>query len=217
MSRPRLLLVEDHAVVAEGFRTLLARDYEVVGIVGDGNQAVQAVDTYRPDLLLLDLTLPGRPGLEVLSDLGSSHPNVKVLVVTMHVSRVMAEMALRLGAAGFVPKNVTADELRTAISEVLAGRRYVSPKVPKRGHRGDAADPLGFSRLTTRQQAIVRLIAKGKTSEEIAKELKISPWTVYFHRKNIWKELGLHSEHEMYRYALLVELSEEGDGEDGPT
>ena len=148
-----------------------------------------------------------------MGDLAASSPKLKVLVVTMHVSRVLAEMALKLGAAGFVPKNVTADELRTAISEVLAGRRYVSPKVPKRGHRGEAADPLGFSRLTARQQAIVRLIAKGLTSEEIAKKLGISPWTVYFHRKNIWKELGLHSEHEMYRYALLVELSEDGEGD----
>jgi len=214
--KPRLLLVEDHVLIAEALRNLLAPDYEVVGIVANGEQVEQAVTMYRPDLLLLDLTLPGRPGLEVLSDLASSSNRPQVLVVTMHVSRVLVEMALRLGASGFVPKNVTADEFRTAISEVLAGRQYVSPKVPKRGHRGTSADPLGFCRLTASQQEIVRLIGSGLTTDEIAVRLGKSPHTVSFHRKNIRRELGLHSDQEMYRYALLVALSETSEGSQSP-
>ena len=210
MTRPRLLLVEDHALVAEGLKGMLGREFDIVGIVEDGARVMSAVGALRPAVVLLDLSLPGRAGMEVLGDLASAHPGVRVLVVTMYVNRTLAEMAFKQGAAGFIPKNATSDELKTAIHEVLAGRRYLSPKVPRRTQRGGVADPLGFGRLTPRQQEIMRLIAKGLSSEQIAQQLHVSLWTVHFHRKNIRRELGLKSDQEMYRYAMLVALSDEG-------
>ena len=210
MMRPRLLLAEDHTLMAEGLRGMLAKDYEVVAVVADGAAVGAAVARYQPDLLLLDLSLPNRPGMELLGELVPSYPKLRIIVVTMHVNRVLMEMAMRLGASGFVPKNVSGDELRMAIAEVVAGRRYVSPKVPTQGQRGGVVDPVGFSRLTARQQEVMRLIARGLTSEQMAEELGVSRWTVSFHRKNIRREVGLHSDQEMYRYAMLVELNDKG-------
>lgn len=209
MRQPRLLLAEDHEMVAQGFKALLSPRYEIVGIVADGAQIVASVELHRPDLLLLDLTMPNRSGLEVLGDLRSSHPEARVLVVTMHADHVMMEAAMGLGAAGFISKDASSEELRSAIAEVLAGRRYVSPSVPKHGHRGSSAARLGFLRLTPRQREIVRLMARGMSSAEMAEETGVSHWTIDFHRKNVRRVLGIHNDSEMYRYAALVALCEE--------
>lgn len=210
MMRPRLLLAEDHTLMAEGLRGILAKGYEVVGVVADGAAVNAAVARYQPDVLLLDLSLPNRPGMELLGELVPKYPGLRIIVVTMHANGVLMEMAMRLGASGFVPKNVSGDELRMAIAEVVAGRRYVSPKVPARGQRGGVADAVGFSRLTARQQEVMRLIARGLTSEQMAQAMGVTLWTVSFHRKNIRREIGLRSDQEMYRYAMLVELNGKG-------
>lgn len=210
MIRPRLLLAEDHTLMAEGLRGILAKDYEVVAVVADGAAVAAAVARYQPDVLLLDLSLPNRPGMELLGELVPRYPKLRILVVTMHVNRVLMEMAMRLGASGFVPKNVTGDELRMAIAEVVAGRKYVSPKVPTREQRGGVVDTVGFSRLTERQQEVMRLIARGLTSEQMAEAMGVTRWTVSFHRKNIRREIGLRSDQEMYRYAMLVALNDKG-------
>lgn len=209
MKRPSLLLAEDHEMVAQGFETMLSPEYEIVGIVADGAQISALVERHRPDLLLLDLTMPNRSGLEVLADLRSIHSGVRVLVVTMHADHVMMEAAMGLGAAGFIPKDANIEELRTAIEEVLAGRRYVSPRVPKHGHRGGSAVRMGFLRLTQRQQELVLMIGRGMTSAQMAEATGLSHWTIDFHRKNIRRVLGIQSDSEMHRYAVLVALSEE--------
>lgn len=195
-------------MVGQGFRSLLSPHYDIVGIVADGAQIIASVEQHRPDLLLLDLTLPNRSGLEVLDDLQSIPPGVRVLVVTMHVNHVMMEATMGLGAAGFIPKNADSEELRVAIDEVLAGRRYVSPRVPKQGHRGGSAARMGFLRMTPRQQELVRLIGRGMTSVQMAEAMGLSHWTIDFHRKNIRRVLGIHNDLEMYRYAVLVALCE---------
>jgi DNA-binding NarL/FixJ family response regulator len=125
----------------------------------------------------------------------------------MHVDPVLVDAAIRMGAAAFVPKDSDLEELRTAIAEVLDGRRYISPRLPRRGHRG-APDRLGFERLTPRQQAIVRMIGQGRTSEDMAATLGLSPHTISFHRKNIRRQLGLDSDWAVLRYAILVALSD---------
>ena len=204
MTKPRLLLAEDHELVGEGLGAALRKDYEVVAIVTDGADVIAEVARRKPDLLLLDLSLPTRNGLDLLPELVTTRPKVPVLILSMHVETDLVEMAMNLGADGFVPKNATIDELRTAIEEVLAGRRYVSPKLPKHSHRGGKSDPMGFNRLTSHQQRIVRMIAKGMNSKEIAQALGVTVWTVNFHRKNIRKELGVSSDLEMYRYAILA-------------
>lgn len=209
MNRPCLLLAEDHEMVAQGFETMLSAQYEIVGIVADGAQIIASVEQHRPDLLLLDLTMPNRSGLEVLADLRAIHSGVRVLVVTMHADHVMMEAAMGLGAAGFIPKDASSEELRTAIEEVLAGRRYVSPRVPKHGHRGGSAVRMGFLRLTPRQQQLARMIGQGMTSVQMAEATGLSRWTIDFHRKNIRRVLGIHSDLEMYRYTVLLALCEE--------
>lgn len=210
-SRPRLLIAEDHDMVAQGLRAMLQKDHEIVEIVSDGKQVVPAVRRHHPDVLLLDLSLPHRTGMDVLTDLKSAAPDIRVVVVTMHVDPAMVDAALSLGAAGFVPKDAGVDELQAAISETMAGRRYVSPRVRRRGHRGSELDHLGFSQLTPRQQEIVRMIGRGLTSEEMAGELGLTVYTVRFHRKNIMRQLGMDSEWAMVRYAILVEMTEDAD------
>lgn len=187
---------------------MLSPHYDIVGIVADGAQIIASVEQHRPDLLLLDLTMPNRSGMDVLGELQSKCSGPLVLVVTMHVDHCLMEMALRLGAAGFIPKDASSEELRTAIEEVLAGRRYVSPKIPKHGHRGTSAARIGFLRLTPRQQELVLMIGRGMTSAQMAEATWLSHWTIDFHRKNIRKVLGIHSDLEMYRYAVLVALCE---------
>ncbi len=214
MSKPRLLLAEDHQIVGEGLSSMLSHDYDVCGIVADGARVVEEFRRHKPDVVLLDLSLPNRTGIDLLPELIKLDPNARVLVLTMHVDPHLAELAISLGARGFVPKNSGVEDLRTAIEAVRAGGIYVSPNVPEQGFRGLNCDPVGFGQLTPRQQRIVRLLAKGRSSEEIAEELGVTVWAVAFHRKNIRKALGIKSDAEMHRYAIIVGMSEEGrDGE----
>lgn len=204
MTKPRVILAEDHELVGQGLIAMLSADYDIVATITDGAQVVAGVSRQRPAVLLLDLSLPNRNGIDLLQELRSACPDVRVLVLTMHVDSHLVDMALKLGAAGFVPKSANVDELKTAIAEVLAGRRYVSPKLPKHSHHGGVADPMGFNRLTKQQQGIVRMIAKGMNSEQIARELGLSVWTVHFHRKSIRRVLGIRNDMEMHRYAILA-------------
>lgn len=207
-SRPRLLLAEDHALFSQGLRAMLGRSYEIAGVVADGAAVVAAVEEHEPDVLLLDLSLPNRTGMDLLGDLRKAGATVPIVIVTMHVDRVLVEEAVRLGASAFVPKDADVDELRTAIGEVLQGRRYLSPRLPRRGRQDLEGDRLGFNQLTPRQQEIVRMIGRGLSTEEIAAELGLSAHTVNFHRKNIRRKLGLENDWEMSRYAILVGLSD---------
>jgi DNA-binding NarL/FixJ family response regulator len=209
MSVPKLLLAEDHELVGQGLKAMLSAEYEIADIVQDGAEVVSAVMKHKPDVLLLDLSLPHRNGIDLLTDLFKARPRLRVLVLTMHVDPHLANMAMSLGARGFVPKNAGLEELRTAIEVIREGGKYLSPKIPEQGHRGNVAGPMGFSQLTTRQQKIVRMLAKGMSSEEIADELGVTVHTVAFHRKNIRRALGVKSDLEMHRYAILVGLSEE--------
>jgi len=205
--RPRLLVAEDHALFSQGLLALIGDAYQVLSVVADGAQVVPAVRQHRPDVLLLDLSLPNRTGMDVLGDLRSVEPPVRVVVLTMHVDPVLVDAAMRMGAAAFVPKDADLAELQTAIGEVLDGRRYLSPRLPRRGPR-IGADRLGFERLTPRQQEIIRMIGQGRTSEDIAATLGLSPHTISFHRKNIRRQLGLESDWAMLRYAILVGLTQ---------
>ena len=208
-AKPRLLLAEDHELFSEGLRAMLGKEYAVIGAVRDGAEVIAAVREHRPDVLLLDLSLPHRTGMDLLGDLKAVDPAPRVVVVTMHVDSVLVDAAIRLGASAFVPKDASLDELRTAIEEVLEGRRYLSPRLPRRGRRGPEIDRLGFSRLTPRQQAIVRMIGQGLTSEQMAATMGLSPFTISHHRKSNRQQLGLDSDWAMLRYAILVGLSDE--------
>jgi DNA-binding NarL/FixJ family response regulator len=208
-AKPRLLLAEDHELFSEGLRAMLGKEYSVLGVVRDGGEVIAAVREHQPDVLLLDLSLPNRTGMDLLGDLKELSHAPRVVVVTMHVDSVLVDAAIHLGASAFVPKDASLDELRTAIEEVLDGRRYLSPRLPRRVRRGPEIDRLGFGRLTPRQQTIVRMIGQGMTTEQMAATLGLSPFTISHHRKAIRQQLGLDSDWAMLRYAILVGLSDE--------
>jgi DNA-binding NarL/FixJ family response regulator len=201
--KPRLLIAEDHEMFSQGLRAMLGDTCRILATVADGRNVVPAVLRHEPDVLLLDLSLPHRTGLDILGELRTAAPAVRVVIVTMHVDAVLVDAALRIGAAAFVPKDAEVEELRTAIDEVLQGRRYVSPRLPRQTW-GEGTDRMGFTELTTRQQEIVGMVGRGMTTEDIAVALGISEYTVHFHRKNIRRKLGLESDFEMLRYAILV-------------
>jgi DNA-binding NarL/FixJ family response regulator len=202
---PRLIIAEDHQMVAEMLRQVLPPAFRIIGVAGTGDALMQLLQRATPDCILLDLSLPGRSGLDVLPELHRQYPTLPVLVVTMHADRAIASAAFAAGALGFVPKDSGVQELKLAIREVLAGRQYLSPKVaPHAQHLGLAAVHPGLSQLSPRQQEIVLLIAKGTTSAEIARLLGVSASTIAFHRLNIRQRLGITSDSGLLRYAVLV-------------
>lgn len=207
MSRAKILLVEDHALVGQSLAAQLRPTYDVAAVVADGRDVLPAVERHGPDLVLLDLTLPGRSGLDLLPDLVREHPALRILIVTMHASQVYLELALSLGAHGFVPKNASVRELRQAIAQVLHGEQYISARIHPRDAQDPEPDPMGFSRLTPRQQQIVRLLGEGLTTDEVARRVQLTNHTIHFHRKRIRTVLGLANDWELRRYAMLVGLA----------
>ena len=208
MTRAKLVIVEDHPLVAQGLKALLQDEHDVAAIVQDSLKAVAVIRRNDPDVVLLDLSMPKRNGMELLPELRATFPDIRILVVTMHVDRSVADMALGAGADGFVPKESTARELKTAIAAVRAGERYVSPRVPKRMYRAPMAsgDPT-LDRLTPRQLQILRLLGEGKGGAEIAEILHLSARTVEFHRAGIRRVLGIANEWGLVRYAIVAGLA----------
>jgi DNA-binding NarL/FixJ family response regulator len=203
----RVLLADDHALMLDGLRKLLAWDFELVGSVTDGRAAVAEFDRLRPDLLLLDIGLPLLNGLEVARQVKKISPEGRILFVTMQTGRDYVAQAFRAGASGYVLKQADAGELMEAIGTVFAGRYYVSSVIAQ----ALGAMPLDPSRnpcelfagpLTARQREVLQLVAEGKSMKEIADMLHISVRTVEFHKSNIVQQLGLRTTAELTRYAL---------------
>jgi DNA-binding NarL/FixJ family response regulator len=212
--RASVLIADDHPLMSQGLRALLRPNFVVVGVVNDGREVHTVADSTKPDILLLDLSMPHRNGIELIPELIAAFPAMKILVVTMHVDRALCDLAMQAGAHGFVPKESSADELNHAIQEVLDGRRYVSPKVPRRSFRdGVAVEHPELDRLTPRHLQILRLIGDGKATAEIAEALGVSPRTVEFHRASIRKALGITSEYGLMRFAIMLQVG--GDDESG--
>jgi len=210
--RPRLVIADDHRVVVQGLQQLLGGRFEIVGVAYAGDELLKLLERTPSDVLLLDLSLPGRNGLDILPEIGALQPDLKVLVLTMHADRVLAEASIAAGALGFVPKDAGMDELELALQQVLAGRRYVSSRVPKSSHRVALdATHASLARLTERQQTILKLLGQGLSSAEIGDRLGLSENTITFHRRRIRAILGLASEWELMRQAILVHLATDGD------
>lgn len=194
----------------EGLRLALQADHDIVGLLAGGATLVRECRRLRPDAVLLDLSLPDGSGLELIADLRRAVPGVKILVVTMYADRVLADAALQSGAHGFVPKDAGTEELCHAIAEVLAGRDYVSPLLPKHSKAWNADQAVfGLDQLTPRQRQIVRMLGDGMSTARIATELDLSPNTITFHRTRIRKILGIDSEWGLMRYALVARMSQE--------
>lgn len=208
MSPPvRIVIAEDHPLVAQGIRALLVPAYDVVAMVQDAREVESTLAELKPDLLLLDLSMPHRNGFELLTAVRQRFPGMRVLIVTMHLDRAFADLAFQNGADGFVPKEATSEELHGAIGAVLRGERYLSPRVPRRAYReGESVAEELLDRLTPRQRQILRLMGEGRSALDIASLLGLSPRTVEFHRAGIRRALGIASELALVQFAAVARL-----------
>jgi DNA-binding NarL/FixJ family response regulator len=209
MKSPRLVLADDHTLVAEGIRRLLEPEFEIVGTVQDGQSLVIAAQQLKPDAVMLDISLPVLNGIEAARRLQKSCPEIKIIVLTVHADRTYATEAFRAGVSGYLLKRSTVAELCFAIREVLKGHFYVSPLIAKDMLQflmgaGSAAPESGtpFTNLTGRQREVLQLVAEGRSNKEIACILDLSTKTVEFHKARIMRQLGIHSTAEITRYAI---------------
>jgi DNA-binding NarL/FixJ family response regulator len=196
--RPRLLLADDHPLFLEGVRRLLEAKYDVVGTVADGKALIAAAKELRPDIIVVDISMPEMNGLAAAQIIRKTLPSAKFIVLSVHSDPAYAREAFRVGVRGFVSKRAAGAELLTAIKQVLEGRNYVTPLVSPETP-GEARDP---KRLTLRQLEILRLVAEGYQNKEIAQLLKISVKTVEFHKTRIMNELDIHTPAGLTRYAM---------------
>lgn len=210
MSKIRILLADDHRVVREGFRALLEAepDFEIVGETGDGLEAVRLVEQHKPQVLVVDLMMPGLNGLEVARQVAQRVPRTRIVVLSMHANEAYVLEALKNGASAYVLKDASTAELVRAVREANAGRRYLSPPLSEpaidsyiqRARTSDSLDV--YDTLTNREREVLQLAAEGHTNAEIAARLFISPRTVETHRANAMHKLGLRSHTDLVRFAL---------------
>ena len=211
--RSRVLLVEDHTLVRSGIRSLLeTEEIEVVGEAGDGREAVELVRRLKPHVVLMDVAMGDLNGIDATRLISNEHPDVRVLVLSMHSDEQYIFEALKAGAKGYVLKSAAVKELMTGIREVAAGRNYVSPSLASvvmhdyiRRAKGDQVISQ-VDKLTAREREVLQLIAEGHSSAEVAKSLYISIRTVETHRHNIMEKLGIHSIAGLTRFAIRHRL-----------
>ncbi len=208
-ARRSVLLVDDHPFMRAGLAQLIDRqpDLAVCGEAGNPAEAFTALGKSQPDLVLSDITMPGRSGLDFIKDLRARHPGLRVLVVSMHDEAIYAERALRAGASGYIMKEAGGENLLAAIRQVLRGETYVSARMAaKLLESFTAARPRGSSspieKLTDREFEVFRLIGEGKSTRDIAAQLHLSPKTVDVHRSHIREKLALSDSTALVRHAV---------------
>jgi DNA-binding NarL/FixJ family response regulator len=204
-----VLLVDDHPFMRAGLAQLIERqaDLAVCGEAGNPVEAIRELAKTRPNLVLTDITMPGRSGLEFIKDLRAQHPDLLILVVSMHDEAIYAERALRAGARGYIMKEAGGDNLLAAIRQVLRGEVYVSPTMSARildnlSGRRPRGSSSPIERLTDREFEVFQLIGHGKSTRDIAEQLHLSPKTVDVHRGNIKEKLGLTDATALVRHAV---------------
>ena len=208
-SKPvRVLLADDHKLVRAGFRAMLnsLADVEIIGETGDGREALELIQRDRPDVALLDITMPSLTGLEVAKRVANQIEKVRVIILSMHTSEDYIARAVRAGVSGYLLKNADPVELELAIRAAMNGEMYLSPAVSKqlvedyaRRMRQEGAPE---EQLTTRQREILQLIAEGKATKDIASGLNLSIKTVETHRKDLMARLGIRDVPGLVRYAI---------------
>jgi DNA-binding NarL/FixJ family response regulator len=206
----RVVIAEDHTILREGLRALLSShaDLKVVGEAEDGREAIRKVDTLRPDLLLLDLSMPRMNGIEAMREIKRRFPATRIVALTVHKNEEYIFAAFEAGADGYVVKDATHEELVLAIHHVIAGKPYLSPGISdkviegylqgKKGSKSQSA----WDTLTQREREILKLIAEGYKNKEIGEYLYISPKTVERHRANLMKKLDLHNVSSLTAFAI---------------
>jgi DNA-binding NarL/FixJ family response regulator len=204
-----IVLADDHQVVRQGLRALLEAepDFSVVGEAGDGLEALQQIERLKPDVLVLDLMMPGLNGLEVTRQTDKHSSHTRVVILSMYANEAYVLEALGNGASAYVLKDSSSADLVQAVREVAAGHRYLSPPLSDRAieayqEKAKAAALDNYETLTTREREVLQLAAEGHTSAEIAARLGISPRTAETHRANLMHKLNLHTQADLIRYAL---------------
>jgi DNA-binding NarL/FixJ family response regulator len=206
MSKPTVLLADDHLIVVEGLRTLLEPEFELVGTVPDGRALLKAAQKLDPDVIVVDISMPSLNGMEAARKLRDTGIRSKIVFLTMHPDAAYATRALDAGASGYVLKHSAPSELVTAIREALKGRTYVTPIIAgelshaykEATHRREDAE----SNLTPRQREVLQLLAEGRSAKDIADILCVSPRTVEFHKYRMMEELNIKTTAELVRYAV---------------
>jgi DNA-binding NarL/FixJ family response regulator len=203
MNKPRILLADDHRIVAEGLKGLLAEEFDLVGIVQDGRAMVVAARELRPDAIVADISMPLLNGIDALVPLKKDNPDVRVVFLTMHRDVAYARRAIEAGACGFVLKHAAPAELALAVRAALQGNTFITPDLAAelfRTANEKDADPLAA--VTPRQREILQLLAQGKSAKEIAASLDLSARTVEFHKYTLMDALGMQNSAELVRFAV---------------
>ncbi|HEX3748536.1 MAG TPA: response regulator transcription factor [Bryobacteraceae bacterium] len=205
MKRIRILLADDHAVVRQGFRMILGAqpDLEIVGEAGNGREAVELAATLRPDVVVMDVTMPELNGIEATRRLTADNPGIRVVALSMHKDSVYVREILRAGARGYLLKDSVAGDLVAAVRAVAGGEGYLSPAISNAvldDYRKHVTNPIDL--LSSREREVLQMLAEGKTNKEIAATLNLSVYTVDAHRGRIMEKLNVHSINELVRFAV---------------
>jgi DNA-binding NarL/FixJ family response regulator len=209
----RVYLVDDHTILREGLRLILsqASGVEIVGEQGDGRIAMEEIDQLKPDLVVLDISLPSLSGVEIARQIRKYHPSMKILVLSRHDNQEYVEQLLKYGVQGYILKEEAGSDLLKALDVIRKGENYLSPRITKHLVTGmerkkSANDP--FEILTNREREVLKLVAEGKSNEKIAQALWISAKTVKVHRANIMRKLDIHKVADLVKYAIKAGIIE---------
>jgi DNA-binding NarL/FixJ family response regulator len=212
VTKPRLLIADDHKIFAEGLKRLLNADFDIVGVVADGRDLVAAAEKLRPDVMVVDISMPMLNGIEAVRQIKKVHSEIKVVFLTMHPDVAYAASAFKAGASGYVLKHSAPDELVTAIREGLKGRTYVTPliagKLLHSYESGSHSEVDKVLSLSSRQREVLQLLAEGRSAKEIAAILNISSKTVEYHKYRMMEDLGIKTAAELVRYAVKQGIAE---------
>jgi DNA-binding NarL/FixJ family response regulator len=205
MKRIRILLADDHAVVRQGFRMILSGqpDMEIVGEAGTGREAVELAERLKPEVVVMDVSMPELNGIEATRRLAASTPHTRVLALSMHKDSVYVREILRAGARGYLLKDSLAADLVSAVRAVASGEGYLSPQVSDAvldDYRRHVTNPIDL--LTSREREVLQMLAEGKTNKEIAAVLNLSPYTVEAHRGRVMEKLNVHTLADLVRFAV---------------
>lgn len=198
----RILLADDHILMVEGLRSLLAGHVEILGWARNGRSLVETAMQLKPDIVILDIAMPDMNGIEAARRLRKELPDVKLIFLTMYADPLYLSEALQLGVSGYVLKQSASSELLTAIEAVKHGKTYITPVLAPAGHPGLRGEPAAGQQLTSRQREVLQLVAEGRSAKEIASRLRVSIKTAQFHKSNLMRRLGLHSTAELVKYAV---------------
>jgi DNA-binding NarL/FixJ family response regulator len=213
----RILLADDHQIVREGLRSLLQQhdDMEVIAEARDGRGAVQLAHELRPDVVVMDVGMPGLNGIEATRQITSQEPHARIVALSMHSDRRFMGEMLKAGAKGYLLKDGAFEELATAIRSVVANKVYLSPRIANvvlddyvhRDASGMSGDTSAFANLTPREREVLQLMSEGRATKEIAMDLHVSIKTVETHRRQIMEKLDIHSVAELTKYAIREGLT----------